>query len=82
VTFEHRLVLPWVVKGEGVSVNEAGTVGPDGRQRWFEVDMVAVGWCCSAPEGNVVSSFAGVVAAWPSSSCVCFGTVWFKWECL
>jgi hypothetical protein len=23
VTFKHRQVLPWVVKGEGISVNEA-----------------------------------------------------------
>jgi hypothetical protein len=37
VTFEHRQELPWAVKGEGMSVNEAvytGTVWPDGRQRW------------------------------------------------
>jgi hypothetical protein len=36
VTFEHRQVLPWAVKGEGISVNEAvytGAVGLDGRRR-------------------------------------------------
>jgi hypothetical protein len=68
VTFENHQVLPWAVKGEGMSVNEAvytGTVGPDGRRRWFEVDMVAMGWCCSAPKGNEVSSCAGGVAARP-----------------
>jgi hypothetical protein len=27
------------------------------------VDMVAMGWCCSAPKGNVVSSCAGGMAA-------------------
>jgi hypothetical protein len=45
-----------------MSVNEAvrtGTVGPDGRRRWCEVDMVAMGWCCSAPKENEVSSCAG-----------------------
>jgi hypothetical protein len=68
VIFEHRQVLPWAVKGEGMSVNEAvytGTVGPDGRRRWCEVDMVAMGWCCSAPKGNKVSSCAGCVAPRP-----------------
>jgi hypothetical protein len=35
VTSEHHHVLPWAVKGEGMSVNEAvytGTLGPDGRR--------------------------------------------------
>jgi hypothetical protein len=83
VTFEHRQVLPWawqVVKGEGMSVNEAvytgvieSTVGLDGRRRWCKVDMVAVGWCCSTPKGNEVSSCVGGMAARPRRNCVCFG---------
>jgi hypothetical protein len=53
VTFEHRQVLSRACNGEGMSVNEAvytGTVGPDGGRRRCEVDMVAMGWCCSAPK--------------------------------
>jgi hypothetical protein len=68
VIFEHCQVLPWVVKDEGMSVNEAvytGTVGTDGKRRWFKVDMVAMGWCCSAPKGNEMSSSVGGVAARP-----------------
>jgi hypothetical protein len=53
VTFEPRQVLPWAwleVKGE---VNEAVyIVGPDGRRGWREVNVVAMGWCCSAHTGN------------------------------
>jgi hypothetical protein len=68
VTFEHRQLLPWVVKGKGMSVKEAvytGTVGTDGKRRWCKVDMVAMRWCCSAPNGNEVSSCVGGVAALP-----------------
>jgi hypothetical protein len=68
VTFEHRQLLPWAVKVEGMSINEAvyiGTAGTDGGRRWCEVDMVAMGWCCSASIGNEVSSCAGGVAARP-----------------
>jgi hypothetical protein len=56
-----------------MSVNEAvytgvmeRTVGPDGR-RWCKVDVVAMGWCCSAHTGNEVSSCVGGVA---ERSCV------------
>jgi hypothetical protein len=58
-------VLPWAVKGEGMSVTEAvytGTEGLDGRRRWLKVDMVAMRWCCSAPKGNEVSSCVGGVS--------------------
>jgi hypothetical protein len=75
VTFEHTQVLPWswqVVKGEGMSVNEAehtgvieSTLGLDGRRRQCKVDMIAMGWCCSVPKGNEVSSCVGSVAARP-----------------
>jgi hypothetical protein len=68
VTFEHHQVLPWVVTGEGISVNEAvytGRVGLDGRRRWCEVNIVAIGWRCSVPNGNAVISCAGGVAARP-----------------
>jgi hypothetical protein len=59
VAFEYRQMLPWAVKSEGISVNEAvytGSVVPDGRRRWCEVDIVAVWGCCSAPKENEVSS--------------------------
>jgi hypothetical protein len=59
VTFEHRQVLPWawqVVKGEGMSVNEAvytgvieSTVGPDGRRGWHKVDVVVKVLCVFWP---------------------------------
>jgi hypothetical protein len=68
VTFEHRQVLPWAVKCEGMSANESvytGTVGPDWRRRWFELDIAAMGWCCSAPNGYEVSSCVGGAAARP-----------------
>jgi hypothetical protein len=32
---------------------------------WFELDMVAMGWCCSAPNDNEVSSSVGGVTAQP-----------------
>jgi hypothetical protein len=65
VIFEHRQVLPWAVKGEGMSVNEAvytGTVGPDGRRR--------CGYGCNGvvllhPKENEMSSCVGGVAARP-----------------
>jgi hypothetical protein len=34
--------------------------------------MGAMGWCCSAPKGNAVSSCGEDVAARSLSSCVCF----------
>jgi hypothetical protein len=39
VTFQHRQVLPWAVKGEGMSVNEAvytqGRTGDDDGVKWI-----------------------------------------------
>jgi hypothetical protein len=84
------MVLPWAwqeVKGEGMSINEAvyagvieSTVGPDGRRRWCKVDVVAMGWSCSAHTGNEMSS-----SVWQHGREVRFGleeAVWFKWNCL
>jgi hypothetical protein len=55
VTFENRQVILWAWqkdKGEGMSINDAvyacvieSIVGPDGRRRWYTVDVVAMGWC-------------------------------------
>jgi hypothetical protein len=59
-------MLPWAwkeVKGEGMSINDAvytgvveSTIGPDGRRRWSIVNVIVMGWCCSAHTGNEVSS--------------------------
>jgi hypothetical protein len=92
VTFENRQVILWAwqeVKREGMSINDAVyagvieiIIGPNGRRRWCKVDVVAMGWCCSAHTKNEVSSCAGGVAG---RSCVYFGheeAVWFEWDCL
>jgi hypothetical protein len=65
-------MLPWAcqeVKGKGMSINDAvytgvieSAVGPDGRQQWCKVDVVTMGWCCSAHTGNEVNFCEGVVA--------------------
>ena len=39
------------------------TVGPDGRQRWCKVDVVAMGRSCSAHTGIEVSPCVDGVAA-------------------
>jgi hypothetical protein len=55
-----------------MSVNEAVYTGviestvrirPDGRRQWCKVDVVAMGWCCSAHTGNEVSCCVCGVAA-------------------
>ena len=64
--------VPWwawqEVKGEAMAVNEADytsvivrTVGPEKRQRRYEVGVVVRRWCCSAHTGNEVSSCVGGV---------------------